>query len=40
MNYTGLEKQGNLKFITLWQSLLENKASKLGTFFGTPVYHH
>ena len=35
MNCTGLEKQGNLKFLTLWWSFLQNKASKLGTFLGT-----
>ena len=35
MNCTGLEKQGNLKLLTWW-SLIQNKASKLGTFFGTP----
>ena len=35
MNCTGLEKDGNLKFLTSWQSLPQNKASKLGTFFGT-----
>ena len=33
MNCTGLEKQGKLEFPTLWYSLLQNKASKLGTFF-------
>ena len=36
INCTGMEKQGNLKFLTLWKSLLQNKASNLGTFSGTP----
>ena len=36
MNCTGLGKQGNLKLLNLQWSLPQNKASKSGTFFGTP----
>ena len=37
MNCTGLGKQRNLKFLTLWQSFLQNKESKLSTFLGHPI---